>query len=143
LRNDNLRAAAAFCDFADTAMADFAGTRGKNPKQRLARSAFRARFRLSVSERNYFARRGAAVIQRHAVDFICQRLAPARPANDGRQTPWRGHPVFVAQHATATCCRSCLAKWHGIPVGRELNNEEISYIVSVIMAWLASQMESA
>ncbi len=29
----------------------------------------------------------------------------AEPRNDGKQTPFRGHPVFTAQHATATCCR--------------------------------------
>ncbi len=48
----------------------------------------------------------------------------------------RGHPVFVAQHATATCCRGCLAKWHDIPAGRPLSAEEIEFVVSVHLAWL-------
>ena len=72
----------------------------------------------------------------HARDFIAKRLAPAAPVKDGRQTPMRGHPVFVAQHATATCCRSCLAKWHGIPAGRELSVEEQAYVVRAIERWL-------
>ncbi|MEI4235320.1 DUF4186 domain-containing protein [Roseovarius sp. D22-M7] len=81
---------------------------------RLSRSAFRARFRLGAKETSYLAARGMDVIRSHAVDFVAQRLAPSEPKNDGKQTPMRGHPVFVAQHATATCCRSCLAKWHGM-----------------------------
>jgi hypothetical protein len=75
----------------------------------------------------------------HATSFIETRLAPAHPKNDGRQTPMRGHPVFVAQHATATCCRSCLAKWHGIQSGRALSGDEQSYVLAVIERWLEGQ----
>ena len=60
-----------------------------------------------VKERQYCLDKGPEVIDRHAADFIRQRLAPAAPINDGKQTPMRGHPVFIAQHATATCCRGC------------------------------------
>ncbi|HSU67653.1 MAG TPA: DUF4186 family protein [Tepidisphaeraceae bacterium] len=73
---------------------------------------------------------------RHASDFIDQRLARAHPERDGKQTPWRGHPVFVAQHATATCCRGCVAKWHGIPAGVELTPEQRKYLLGVIEHWL-------
>jgi hypothetical protein len=79
------------------------------------------------------------VVLDHARDFISRRLAPAEPANDGKQTPFRGHPVFVAQHATATCCRSCLAKWHRIPAGRELSSVEQSHVISAIHRWLETQ----
>ena len=72
----------------------------------------------------------------HARDFVRSRLADAEPKNDGRQTPWGNHPVFVAQHATATCCRGCLEKWHGIPKGKPLSDAEQTYIVSVIERWL-------
>ena len=54
----------------------------------------------------------------------------------------RGHPVFLAEHATATCCRNCLAKWYHIPKGRELTQEELDYIVSIIMAWIKKEMEN-
>ena len=67
------------------------------------------------------------------------RLAPAFIPNDGRQTPMRGHPVFIAQHATACCCRGCLAKWHAIPAGRELTAREQRYVVEVLMAWIERQ----
>ncbi len=82
---------------------------------RLADSAFRSRFRLAARDRDYLRARGKETVLLHARDFVAERLAPARPANDGKQTPFSGHPVFVAQHATATCCRNCLSKWHGIP----------------------------
>ncbi len=66
----------------------------------------RSRFRLG-KERQYCLDKGPEIIDRHAADFIRQRLAPAAPINDGKQTPMRGHPVFIAQHATVTCCRGC------------------------------------
>jgi hypothetical protein len=72
----------------------------------------------------------------HAADFVAARLAPALPPNDGRQTPMRGHPVFIAQHATATCCRGCLAKWHGIRSGRPLEPAEQGHAVAAIGRWL-------
>ena len=80
-------------------------------------------------------------IRRHAMDFVARRLAPAYIANDGKQTPMHGHPVFIAQHATACCCRGCFAKWHHIPAGHELTAEEQEYAVSVIMAWIRKEMD--
>lgn len=105
---------------------------------KLALSAFRSRFRLGEKDRAYLERRGPALIRRHAQDLIAKRLAPASPHNDGKQTPWRGHPVFVAQHATGTCCRSCLAKWHGIEAGRPLTRSEQEHVVDAVMRWLAN-----
>ena len=109
---------------------------------RLAQSAFRSKFHLSASDRAYIERKGMATIRRHASDFVAKRLAPAVISNDGRQTPMRGHPVFVAQHATGCCCRGCLAKWHGIPAGRSLTSEEQAYVVSVLMAWIENELTS-
>jgi hypothetical protein len=102
----------------------------------LGRSAFRSRFRLNPKDRDYVDSRGLDVVREHARDFVAKRLAPAQPLNDGKQTPMRGHPVFVAQHATATCCRSCLAKWHGITAGHALTAEEQAHVVSAIERWL-------
>jgi hypothetical protein len=102
----------------------------------LAQSPFRSRFRLGPKERAYLAERTLPVILEHGRLFVRERLAPAEPKNDGRQTPMRGHPIFIAQHATATCCRGCLEKWHRIPRGRELTDEEIEYVVAVLTRWL-------
>lgn len=108
--------------------------------KRLQKSAFRSRFQLKEKEKAYVHEKGLSTIQSHACDFVSQRLAPAHPINDGKQTPMRGHPVFVAQHATATCCRGCLAKWHGIPTERVLTDKEQAYIADVIMTWITMQM---
>jgi hypothetical protein len=102
----------------------------------LAKSKFRSRFRLSPKERDYAQVKGLKTILAHARAFIDERLAPAQIANDGKQTPMRSHPVFVAQHATATCCRGCLQKWHGITKGRELTAAERDYVVGVLRRWL-------
>lgn len=107
---------------------------------RLSRSPFRSRFRLGMKERQYCWDKGAEVIDQHAADFVAKRLAPAAPVNDGKQTPMRGHPVFIAQHATATCCRGCLAKWHNIAQGQALSDEQQQYVVAVIHHWLVIQM---
>lgn len=108
--------------------------------QRLSRSNFRSRFHLSVKDKAYVHDKGIDVIYRHAIDFVMSRLSPSEILNDGKQTPMRGHPVFIAQHATATCCRGCLYKWHHIKEHKELTKEEISYVVSVIMAWIQKEM---
>lgn len=103
---------------------------------RLATSRFRSRFRLGTRELGYAEAKGRDAVERHAPDFVAQRLAPALPRNDGRQTPMRGHPVFVAQHATGTCCRGCLERWPGIGRGRELAKAEQARIVALLMAWI-------
>ena len=107
---------------------------------RLSRSKFRSRFYLNEKEKQYVHDKGMDTIRRHAEDFVRQRLAPAVIPNDGKQTPMRGHPAFVAQHATATCCRGCLSKWHHIPAGVPLTQAQQDYVVDVIMAWIAQQM---
>lgn len=89
--------------------------------RRIGQHHFRATFRLRGRDRAVVDLRGIAIVRKHAQELIESRLAPAEPRNDGKQTPYRGHPVFVAQHATATCCRTCLARWHGIPAaGRSM-----------------------
>ena len=103
----------------------------------LQNSEFRRNVRLHRKETEYLNRKGLETILEHAADFIEKRLAPASPANDGKQTPWRNHPVFVAQHATAACCRGCLEKWHDIPKGRALDEAEKQHIIEIIKRWLS------
>ncbi|MHA6793199.1 DUF4186 domain-containing protein [Pseudonocardia bannensis] len=107
--------------------------------RRIGQHPFRAGFRLRGRDRAVVDLRGIGTVRRHADDLIGKRLAPARPHNDGRQTPYRGHPVFVAQHATATCCRTCLERWHAIPAGHELDDAERHYVVEAICRWLVGQ----
>ena len=109
--------------------------------QKLQTSPFRARFRLGEKDRAYVRAKGLPVIRRHARDFVRDRLAPAVIPNDGRQTPMRGHPVFLAQHACACCCRGCLQKWYAVARGRELTDSEQERIVNLLMAWIERQMK--
>ena len=102
----------------------------------LATQRFRARFHLRGRDAATVELRGMDVVRKHAAELLARRLAPAEPYKDGKQTPYRGHPVFVAQHATATCCRTCLARWHKIPKGRELTDDEQAYAVEVICRWI-------
>lgn len=109
---------------------------------KLAKSKFRSRFKLRAKELEYIKDKGLDTIYSQACDFIRDRVAPAEPVNDGKQTPMRGHPVFIAQHATATCCRGCIEKWHKSPQHRELTQTEQEYLVSVIMEWINRQINS-
>lgn len=90
---------------------------------------------------DYINEKGLDTIRKHAEDFIAKREAPAYIPNDGKQTPMRGHPVFIAQHATATCCRECIRKWHKMQPGRALSQVQQDYLVDVIMTWIQKELE--
>lgn len=109
--------------------------------EKLQKSPFRKKFSLSPKDREYVRNNGEGVIRSHAADFVRSRLAPAYIPNDGKQTPMRGHSVFIAQHATACCCRGCLHKWYKVPQGRELTEDEQKRIVNLLMAWIDKQMD--
>lgn len=106
----------------------------------LSRSRFRSGFRLKDKDILCVKDKGIDVIKEHAYNFINDRLKGYPLLNDGRQTPMRGHPVFIAQHATGTCCRECLNKWHGINKDRILKDNEINYMVELIMTWIENQL---
>ena len=106
----------------------------------LSKSAFRRKFHLQGKDLVYLRTKGLPTVIAHAKEFIAKRLAPAVIQNDGKQTPYRGHPVFVAQHATACCCRGCLDKWHKIPQGRTLTPDEVAYILKVLERWLDNEI---
>jgi hypothetical protein len=109
-------------------------------KTKLARSKQIETLELGDPEKEYVRSRGLDILRLHAADFVRKRLAPSNPKNDGRQTPLKGHPVFIAQHATGTSDRSKLEKFHGIRTGIELTEKEISYIVNVIIRWIREQV---
>jgi len=106
----------------------------------LKKSTFRSKFKLIEKDRQYILDKGIDTIRQHAIDFIKTRIALQYPKNDGKQTPMKGHPVFIAQHATATCCRSCIQKWYDIKKGKELSKQEIQFLVELIMRWIEGQI---
>ena len=107
---------------------------------KLSKSKFRSSFYLKEKDKEYIKEKGLEKIREHAYDFISKRLKDDKIFNDGKQTPMKGHPVFIAQHATATCCRKCMYKWYGIKEDIVLTQEEQDYIVKVIMTWIAIQI---
>jgi len=106
----------------------------------LKRSSFRSKFKLTDRDRQYIQDKSIETIKDHAFKFINSRIAPGFPKNDGKQTPMKGHPAFIAQHATATCCRGCLQKWHKIQKGRALSDNEVGFVVNLIIGWIEKQI---
>lgn len=112
-----------------------------NKLKKLSSSKFRSSFNLKDKDKEYITMKGIETIYTHADYFVRSRLASSNILNDGKQTPMRGHPVFIAQHATATCCRGCLSKWHKIEKDRELSEKEIRFITALIMKWIKREYE--
>ena len=109
---------------------------------KLEKSKFRSSFHLTKKEKAYLEEKGMDVMRSHAKDFVRQKLAPAEPLNDGKQTPMHGHPVFKAMHATGCCCRGCLNKWYKVPLHQELNEVQQEKIVNLLLAWIDKQEKS-
>jgi hypothetical protein len=110
--------------------------------EKLKHSAFRSKFKLSKADIEYIDLKGLDTIRQHAEDFIKTRLAPAYIPNDGKQTPMKGHPIFIAQHACACCCRGCLYKWYNVPPGKPLTDSQQKKIVNLLMAWIKNQIKT-
>ncbi len=111
----------------------------KNIFDRLSKSKFRSSFHLKDKDILYIEDKGIDKIRNHAYDFVTKRLADTSNVTDGKQTPMKGHPVFIAQHATGTCCRSCLEKWHHISKNKNMTEDDIKYVVDIIMSWIEKE----
>lgn len=111
----------------------------KNILDRLSKSKFRSSFHLKDKDILYIEDKGIDKIINHAYDFVTKRLADTSNVTDGKQTPMKGHPVFIAQHATGTCCRKCLEKWHHISKNKNMTDDDIKYVVDIIMSWIEKE----
>jgi len=114
----------------------------KKLQDKIAKSDYRAEIDLDEEEFSYIESRGMDMLVRHAKDFVKRRLGPAKPRNEGKQTPLKGHPIFLAQHATGANSRGALAEFHGIPEGRKLTEDEMAYVSDVILRWLNERIEA-
>lgn len=85
-------------------------------------------------------RKGRRLLKEAARDRLHKYLVPADPPRDGRQTPMQGNAIYYAQHATATCCRTCLEYWHGIPKGRSLTPKEFEYCATLLDLFLDEKL---
>ena len=90
-------------------------------------------FSLGDAEIEYVSSRGIEILRLHATDFIQKRIAPKEPKNDGHQTPAKGHPVFLAQHACGCNDRDSVEQFFGFKKGSLLKEKEVNLIVDVIV----------
>lgn len=104
----------------------------------LQKSKFRSSFHLRKYMIDYIDKVGIETIIMHAYDLFNKNLKYDE-LRDGKQTPMKGHPVFIAAHATATCCRGCLFKWHGIEKTKDLTKEELNFIVELAVSWIIKE----
>ena len=123
-------------------MAKLSGKDWTALKLKLAKDGRLEKFVLGEPEQEYVTSRGMDILRLHATDFVNKRLAPASPKNDGRQTPTKGHPVFIAQHATGCNDRDSLEKFFGIKKGKELSEAQVNKIVDAILRWIEEHLEN-
>ena len=104
---------------------------------KLSKSKFRSSFHLNNKMKEYVSLKGIDKITKDAYEIINSRIKPENPKNDGKQTPMKQvHPVFIAQHACACCCRSCIEKWHKIDKNKELTDDEVDELVTLLIEWI-------
>jgi hypothetical protein len=93
---------------------------------------------------NYARRKGRALLRTAAEKQITHLVGSEKHPREGIQTPRENSPnanaIHFAQHATASCCRRCVAEWHGIPEGRALSEDEIMYLTELAMLYIGARI---
>lgn len=123
-------------------MATLSDTEWKKLKDKLRKDGRFEKFVLGESEREYVTSRGMDILRLHATDFVNKRLASANPNNSGRQTPTKGHPVFIAQHAMGCNDREGLMAYYDIPMNEPLTKEQEEMIVELILRWIEENLDA-
>lgn len=90
--------------------------------------------------RNHALRKGRTALLGSAVNRIAKAVGVENPYRDGRQTPFTGNVIYYAQHATASCCRTCIEYWHGIEKGRALTAEEQNYLIQLVTLYIDERL---
>lgn len=110
-------------------------------KKKLSKDGRFEKFMLGEPEQEYVTSRGMDILRLHATDFVNKRLAPENPKNDGRQTPTKGHPVFIAQHAAGCNDRDSLEEFFDIKKGKALSEAQVEIVVDVILRWIEEHLD--
>ena len=95
---------------------------------------------IDVRAKNHALRKGKRLLRVYAENRIHKSVGSEQPYRDGFQTPFKGNVIYYAQHAVAACCRDCIEVWHGIPKGKKLTEEEIIYLVELVMQYVDTVM---
>lgn len=91
---------------------------------------------------NHAIRKGRINLYEAAHQRIATSVGRSRDDNprDGRQTGFTDNTLFYAQHATASCCRTCIEYWHGIPADRGLADGEVEYLTELVTRYLDERL---
>jgi hypothetical protein len=90
---------------------------------------------------NHARRKGMLAFRTgEAAKRIRQSVGKTRHPMEGKQTPFEKNVLFYAQHATAACCRKCIEYWHGIPTGRPLADDEVSYLAQLALRYVERRL---
>lgn len=101
---------------------------------------------IALTERavNYAKRKGRALLRVAAEKQIRTLVGSEKHPREGIQTPRenseKANAIHFAQHATASCCRRCIAEWHGIPESRALSEGEIVYLTELAMLYVNARV---
>jgi hypothetical protein len=90
--------------------------------------------------RNHALRKGRVALLVAADKRLATSVGRENPYRDGRQTPFEGNVLYYAQHATASCCRTCIEYWHDIPKGRPLTTGELTYLGRLLERFIADRL---
>ena len=89
-------------------------------------------------EINYAKRKGTKGLQGRAEEVLRGKVFAVSGWLNDVQTGYSG-VIESAQHATATCCRKCIAYWHGVPVDAKPTEDQITYLRQWIMKYIAAR----
>jgi hypothetical protein len=95
---------------------------------------------IDEAARNHALRKGRIALGVALAKRLASSVGPEVPFRDGRQTPMSGNVIYYAQHATASCCRTCIEYWHGIQKGRPLTAEELIYLTDLATMFIAERL---
>lgn len=107
--------------------------------RRLNCSKVCCKFKLKDDQWDYLAKRGFDSILLEGRTLIVKIFSEEAKHHSCKVAPVQNHPIFTALHATGTCCRSSLEKWHKIPKNKELREKDIFYILLVVKEWIIRQ----
>lgn len=111
-------------------------------KKECVRHCYWCLVEISEGAINHARRKGRCKMRAYAEKVIRRKVGDTHNAFAGRQTPWEGDdPIPYAQHATASCCRKCIERWHGIKQGRDLTEDEIQYLTSLVMRYIEEKIQ--
>jgi len=85
---------------------------------------------------NYALRKGKIELINTVEKRIRASVKAPVDAFDGRRTKWEGNPIHYGQHATATCCRKCIERWHNVPRDEELTEKQVKYFTHLVIMFL-------